>query len=99
MYEGNCLCEGVRYQIHGELRSFVFCHCSKCRRAQGSAFAANAVVNTAEFQVLTGRELIKEYQGSPGKFRCFCGNCGSPLYSRREDKPEVLRVRVGTVTT
>jgi hypothetical protein len=27
--------------------------------------------------------------------RAFCGRCGSPVYSRRSDSPDVLRLRLG----
>ena len=30
---------------------------------------------------------------------CHCGHCGSPLYSARDDLPEIIRLRLGTVTT
>jgi hypothetical protein len=33
---------GVGIEIHGKLGPVVYCHCSQCRRASGSAFAANA---------------------------------------------------------
>jgi len=36
---------------------------------------------------------------SPLKLRAFCGQCGSPLYSARDDLPEIIRLRLGTVTT
>jgi hypothetical protein len=29
---GRCLCEGVAYEIRGELGPIFNCHCSKCRR-------------------------------------------------------------------
>jgi len=46
MYTGHCLCNTVQFEIHGEIRHIVCCHCSLCRRAQGSAFAANGIVET-----------------------------------------------------
>ena len=73
------------------------CHCSMCRKAQGCAFATNASVSTERFRLLQGAEAITEYESSPGKVRCFCRVCGSPIYSRRLDKPSQVRVRFGTL--
>ena len=35
------------------------------------------------------RGTVQEFESSPGKWRAFCQNCGSPLYSRRAARPEV----------
>ena len=95
MNRGRCLCGAVRYEVRGAIGPIVFCHCSLCRRAQGSAFGANAEVAAAEFAVVAGAESLKEFESSPGKKRAFCGTCGSPLYSRRTERPDVVRLRVG----
>jgi hypothetical protein len=97
MNRGRCLCGDVRYEVRGELGPIVLCHCSQCRRAQGSAFGANAEVRAADFVVVAGAARIKEFESSPGKQRAFCGTCGSPVYSKRTDRSEVVRVRVGTL--
>ena len=36
MLKGSCLCNAIRYEIHGELGPTMMCHCSKCRKANGS---------------------------------------------------------------
>jgi len=97
MLEGGCLCGGVRFRISGKLGPAGYCHCRECRRASGSAFAANAPVRTAYFALSAGTELVSEYESSPGKFRAFCTRCGSPLYSRRDSEPELRRIRLGTL--
>ena len=99
MLKGSCLCNAVQYEIRGELGPIVMCHCSRCRKANGSAFASNAPVNTTDFHLLHGKDNIAEYESSPGVFRAFCHQCGSPLYSRRPAMPEVLRLRIGTLDT
>jgi len=96
---GGCLCGAVRYRIDGELGPIVLCHCGQCRKAQGGAFAVNAPVRAADFHLLAGAEALKAYASSPGKWRSFCAHCGSPIHSRRDDRPEVLRLRIGTLDT
>ena len=97
MLEGGCLCGGVRFAITGRLGPAGYCHCKMCQRASGSAFASNAPLRTRYFEIRAGRELVTEYESSPGKYRAFCGRCGSPLYSRRDDEPELRRIRLGTL--
>jgi len=97
MLEGGCLCGGVRFRITGKLGPAGYCHCRECRRASGSAFAANAPVRTRYFTLSAGAELVTEYESSPGKYRAFCRRCGSPVYSRRDDEPELRRIRLGTL--
>ena len=38
-YTGSCLCGGLRYEIRGEIGDIVQCHCQRCRKANGTAFA------------------------------------------------------------
>ena len=98
MIRGRCLCGSVQYEIRGEVGPIDLCHCSYCRRASGSAFASNASIHRADFSLNSGEELIREYEASPGKFRSFCGRCGSPLYARHVKAPDWLRIRCGTLT-
>lgn len=97
MLSGGCLCGGVRYEVDGLAGPVEYCHCTQCRRASGSAFAANATVTAAAFRLRAGRDLLSEYESSPGKLRAFCGRCGSPVYARRPAQPDTLRLRVGTL--
>ena len=97
MLEGQCLCGGVRYQITGQLGPIIHCHCSQCRKASGASFTTNAGVAAHDFRFMTGKELIGEFESSPGQFRCFCTRCGSPLIKRNIAKPEEVRLRLGTL--
>lgn len=99
MLSGSCLCNGIQYEIKGELGDIMQCHCQKCRKANGSAFATNAAIPTTAFTLLKGKELLAEYESTPGVFRVFCKQCASPLYSQRPHMPELLRLRIGTLDT
>ncbi len=96
-YSGGCLCGGIRFQIEGKIDEIVFCHCPMCRKAQGSAFAANAPIKAASIRLESGRELLKEFLPSENKARVFCSNSGSPIYSYLKSRPEIVRLRLDTI--
>lgn len=98
-HEGSCLCGAIAYAVDGEIGDPVLCHCSDCRKATGSAYAANAPVAAAGFRLLRGTQSLREYESSPGKLRAFCCGCGTPLYVRWPDDPTLLRLRLGTLDT
>jgi hypothetical protein len=89
------MCGGVRYEIDGRIGPPGHCHCTTCRKAQGGAFVTNAPVRARYFRVVAGDDLVAGFESSPGKVRSFCRRCGSPLWSRRSDDPETVRIRLG----
>ena len=95
---GGCLCGAVRFTyrgpLGGELGAVTVCHCRQCRKAQGYASAV-APALARSFEVVRGGEEVGEYESSAGKWRAFCKRCGSPLYSRRDAKPDDMRLRLG----
>lgn len=97
MYTGSCLCGGITFRIEGTLEPIQICHCSQCRKAQGSALVTNIPVSHSAFTLLSGEALLRAYESSTGKHRVFCRRCGSPIYSQRENLPDVIRIRAGTL--
>jgi hypothetical protein len=83
MISGSCLCGGVAFEVERAVGPFELCHCSRCRKASGSAFVAGLGVLRRDFRLLRGAELIRIYDAplrtEPPAFRtCFCATCGSP---------------------
>jgi hypothetical protein len=72
----SCLCGAVRWEIDGDLEWMSHCHCSRCRKAHGVAFATYVGGSLDRFR-LDGAEHVVRWESSPGTFRCFCGGCGS----------------------
>ncbi|NRF65732.1 GFA family protein [Aquincola sp. S2] len=97
-HTGSCLCGGITFRIHSPLEPIQVCHCSQCRRAQGGPFVAIIPVATASFALDDPQHLLTAYEATPGKQRMFCGRCGSPLFSRRDALPDVVRVRAGLIS-
>ena len=99
MHRGSCLCGAVKYEVRGELGAAIYCHCSLCRKATATAFATNAPVAASDFVIIEGESMLKAFGSSPGVHRFFCSNCGSPIISRRDSMPNVVRLRLGTLDT
>lgn len=99
MYKGSCLCNAVRYEVTGPINNIVCCHCSICRKAQGSAFATNGIVLKKYFTFTQGKDSLTGYESSPGQTKYFCRHCGSPIVSENIKRPDQYRVRVGTIET
>lgn len=97
MLTGSCLCGALRYAVDGDLGPIAMCHCSNCRKANGSAFATNASVDKDAFRWTSATDTLGEYESSPGVFRQFCRNCGSQLLAHRNATPDFLRVRIGSL--
>ncbi|WP_442767952.1 GFA family protein [Acinetobacter bohemicus] len=99
MIEGQCLCGLVTYRYYAEIEKTIICYCKHCQRAQGSLFGWNSPLDKSKFEISSGIKFLKEYFHSPYKARVFCQECGSPIYSYRVDLPDVIRLRLGTVTS
>ncbi len=99
MYKGSCLCGTVKYEVRGQLGPAIYCHCSRCRKASGTAFATNAGVAAGDFVMIEGETALKAFDSLPGVQRFFCSNCGSSIISRRDTMPDVVRLRLGTLDT
>ena len=97
MYKGSCLCGKVRFEITGEIQNIIYCHCSQCRKAQGSAFATNGNVDLEKFKFVSGENELTGYKSTPGQTKYFCKYCGSPIISKNHSSPDKVRVRLGTI--
>jgi len=99
MHKGSCLCGAIEYEITGSLEPIIFCHCSRCRKANGVAYAAVSPVASSNFRIVKGENSLRSYRNDAGVHRIFCANCGSPIIGKRESAPEIVRVRIGTLDT
>lgn len=96
-YTASCLCNGIQLSINSELAPIMVCHCNQCQKAQGAAFAAITQVQKRDLNIVQGENLLQAYFASSNKKRVFCKTCGSPIWSERLDKPDVVRLRVGLI--
>lgn len=96
--KGQCLCGEIQYKYDAEIEHSIICYCLDCQKAQGTAFGWNSPIDRAKFHLLSGHNALREYFHTPNKARVFCIICGSPIYSYRKDLPDIMRLRLGTVS-
>jgi hypothetical protein len=92
---GACLCGGVRFRVDAPLVVATYCHCTRCQRRTGTAASAQARIQPGSLTVTQGEELIRTYAPPDGFPKLFCGACGSALWSRSPDNPDIMSVRLG----
>lgn len=78
---GRCLCGTVEYRVADAFRYAMYCHCSQCRRATGSAFKAFAGIPAADFSLVRGEASLLVHGDPAAAHDLHCGACGSLLGS------------------
>ena len=96
---GGCQCGGVRYEITGEPRRLIACHCSDCQRQSGSAFGLTLVVSESDFRIVQGEVKTWSAQSDAGrtKLGAFCPGCGTRIYHKLELRPDCVSLKPGTL--
>lgn len=79
MYQGQCLCGAVRYEVAGPFASMMNCHCSMCRKHHGAPFATFVSAPLPGFRWLAGEDNVAKYQTPSGGTRSFCATCSSVM--------------------
>lgn len=89
---GSCLCGAIGYEVRVPFTRFVNCHCSRCRKASGSAHAANAIVPPDAFRWTRGDGLAVRFDLPEARSfsSSFCPTCGSPVPRATRSGREVI---------
>src|SRR6476620_5200531 len=95
MIQGQCLCGEIQFEA-SEILGMVFnCHCSRCRKAHGAAFATQVIGMKDSLKFISGQERLKEFVVG-NIVRAFCGNCGSRLMNYTVG-PEYLSIALTAI--
>jgi len=84
---GGCLCKSVRFEVNGTLNPILACHCSQCAKTSGNfaAMTSTAARNVA----MLSDETLRWFQSSEMAQRGFCAQCGSNLFWKQKDSPDI----------
>jgi len=98
--EGGCTCGSVRYRLDDKPMIVHCCHCSWCQRETGSAFAINAVIESARLALLSGAPelVITPSASGRGQKILRCPACKVAVWSHYPQAGDAIAfVRVGTL--
>lgn len=82
--QGRCLCGAVKVELDPPVRTVGVCHCAMCRRWCSGPWMAIQ----APHAKITGEALVR-FRASMFAERGFCGACGSSIFHRPQDGPEL----------
>ena len=77
---GGCTCGAVRYAVRDEFLYAQCCHCTRCRRATGSAFKPFGGIERDKLALVQGADRLLVVGDEDGH-DARCAACGSLLYS------------------
>ncbi len=92
---GKCLCGAVQYSVQDEFEYALYCHCSNCRQATGSAFKPFAGIERNRLSITAGEDALLFF-GEEHVHDVRCIKCGSLLYSVVREG-EYVHVTLGTL--
>src|SRR6185369_5162743 len=60
-YRGSCICGDVVFEVDGSFDRFLNCHCSRCRKATGSAHSCEVIVKASAVRWLRGEGSVTRF--------------------------------------
>jgi hypothetical protein len=98
-YLGSCACGTVHFALDSEPHLVFNCHCTICRKANGSAFSSYALFKRDALRITEGEASIRAAEIGSSAIKHFCRECGAPLYGLHREAPGICLVVLGAVDT
>ena len=84
---GGCHCGAIRFDISTDIKTAVNCHCTFCRKLNGSAFSSMVAVPSNFVRFTCGEDQLNKYVASDDVQKHFCRLCGSPIFNTNKEFP------------
>jgi len=96
--EGGCLCDAIRYTLHGPILFCSQCCCKDCQKATGTGHTTIIGIHRDQLEVRGEPKLYTTHGDTGGAVsRHFCGNCGGRLYTSGDLPGSVIMVQAGSL--
>lgn len=81
VFRGSCLCGEIAFEVEGPFERFLNCHCSRCRKATGTAHSCEVIVKAQALRWLRGEASVMRFDlpNARSFATAFCKICGSPM--------------------
>ncbi|HXX48672.1 MAG TPA: GFA family protein [Myxococcota bacterium] len=78
---GSCLCGEIVFEVDPPLARWVYCYCSRCRKATGTGRAANLYVAPQQLRWLAGADRVSRFDLPTARSfaTAVCRRCGCPV--------------------
>ena len=92
----SCSCGRLTATAHGEPVRISICHCLDCQRRTGSVFGEQARFPASEVDIEGRSESWVRTADSGNRITFhFCPFCGSTVYYRPDQEPDLIAIPVG----
>jgi hypothetical protein len=80
-FRGSCICGEIAFEVEGPFDLFLNCHCSRCRKATGTAHSCEVIVKAPALRWLRGERSVARFDLPQARSfaTAFCRRCGSPM--------------------
>ncbi len=100
LIDGGCTCREIRYRLNRDPMVVHCCHCRWCQRETGAAFALNAMIESINVEILSGKPERIETPSHSGHGQTIvrCPNCKIAVWSHYAGAGDILSfIRVGSL--
>jgi hypothetical protein len=91
---GQCFCGRVQIRVSQALQPPVNCHCSQCRRMNGSAFTTWLSIQR-DVMVISGEDALSTHHPTDKLTRQFCKFCGTHVWTLDRRQPGIAGLLAG----
>jgi hypothetical protein len=95
----SCLCGTVAWSVDGPLQHVHHCHCQRCRKTHGTAFATFGFFPLPSLTWERGEANVVRFTGPSGFVRAFCGTCGTAVPSGNATFGDLGDLPLGPIDT
>jgi len=98
MADAQCNCGALTLTLSGPSRLVIACHCVDCQRRTGAPFGVGAFYPVEAVAISgTAKEFTRAAASGGRVHTYFCPECGSAVYWKAENLPQLLGVAVGAL--
>ena len=98
--DGQCHCGHVTYEAEIDPQAVSVCHCTDCQALTGSPYRVTVICSGEQIRITGGAPKVYAKTADNGRirFRHFCGECGSPLFTSGDGgQPDDWGIRWGSI--